>query len=151
MFQKIRLDFWGVAAENFLEQRNIRKGTPGRHVLNGDSDLNRNVCPVNEIKVVFKFVFVFSGGVGRESALLLWETRYRKWFGCQFALGTKSSIKLLCDCCYRLVKTVQSVASVEGKCLLISVPSVNILPVWTRIRTIVKNVEYAGRSRETSF
>ena len=53
------------------------------------------------------------------------------------------------DCCYRLVKTVQSVASVEGKCLLISVPFVNISPVWTRIRTIVKNVEYAGRSRET--
>ena len=58
-------------------------------------------------------------------------------------------IKLLCDCCYRLVKTVQSVVSVEGKCLLISVPFVNISPVWTRIRTIVKNVEYAGRS--TSF
>ena len=102
---------------------------------------------MNEIKIVFNF----SGGVGGESALLLWETMYRKWFGCQFALGTKSSIKLLCDCCYRLVKTVQSVVSVEGKCLLISVPSVNILPVWTRIRTIVKSVEYAGRSRETSF
>ena len=65
------------------------------------------------------------------------------------ALGTKSSIKLLCDRCYRLVKTVQSVVSVEEKCLLISVPFVNISPVWTRIRTIVKNVEYAGRS--TSF
>ena len=37
MFQKIRLDFWGVSAENFREQRNIRKGTPGRHVINGDS------------------------------------------------------------------------------------------------------------------
>ena len=37
MFQKIRLDFWGVSAENFREQRNIRNGTPGLHVLNGDS------------------------------------------------------------------------------------------------------------------
>ena len=64
-------------------------------------------------------------------------------------LPATSSIKLLCDCCYRLVKTVPSVVSVEEKCLLISVPSVNISPVWTRIRTIVKNVEYAGRS--TSF
>ena len=64
------------------------------------------------------------------------------------ALLTKSSIKLLCDCCYRLVKIVQSVVSVEGKCLLISVPFVNISPVWIRIRTTVKNVEYAGRSRE---
>ena len=112
-----------------------------------NKNLSRNVCPVNEIKIVFNF----SGGVGGESALPLWETMYRKWFGCQFALWTKSSIKLLCDCCYRLVKTVQSVGSVEGKCLLISVPFVNISPVWTRIRTIVKNVEYAGRSRETSF
>ena len=94
---------------------------------------------------------MFSGGVGRESALLLWETMYCKWFGCQFALDTKSSIILLCDCCYRLVKTVQSVVSVEEKCLLISVPFVNISPVWTRIHTIAKNVEYAGRSRETSF
>ena len=37
MFQKIRLDFWGVSAEDFRERRNIRKGTPGRHVLNEDS------------------------------------------------------------------------------------------------------------------
>ena len=46
--------------------------------------------------------------------------------------------------CYRLAKTVPSAVSVEGKCLLISVPSVNILPVWTRIPIIVKNVEYVG-------
>ena len=58
------------------------------------------------------------------------------------------------DCCcyfYRLVKTVPSVVSVEGRCQLISVPSVNILPVWTRIRTIVKNVEYAGISSRKIF
>ena len=46
--------------------------------------------------------------------------------------------------CYRLAKTVPSAVSVEGKCLLISVPSVNILPVWTRIPIIAKNVEYVG-------
>ena len=28
----------------------------------------------------------------------------------------------------------------------VSVPSVNILPVWTRNRVIVKNVEFAGKS-----
>ena len=67
MFQKIRLDFWGVAVENFREQWNIREGTPGRHVLNGDFDLSRNVCLVNEIKIVFNFVFVclVEGWVGR--------------------------------------------------------------------------------------
>ena len=44
-----------------------------------------------------------------------------------------------------------SVASVEGKCLLISVLFVNISPVLTRIRTIAKNVEYAGRSTQKIF
>ena len=44
-----------------------------------------------------------------------------------------------------------SVASVEGKCLLISVPFVNISPVLTRIRTIAKNVEYAGRLTQKIF
>ena len=44
-----------------------------------------------------------------------------------------------------------SVASVEGKCLLISVLFVNISPVLTRIRTIAKNVEYAGRLTQKIF
>ena len=44
-----------------------------------------------------------------------------------------------------------SVASVEGKCLLISVLFVNISPVLTRIRTIAKNVEYAGRLTQNIF
>ena len=59
---------------------------------------------------------------------------------------------MFCDCyCCRLVKTVPSVVSVEGKCLLISVPSVNISPVSTKIPIIVKNVEYAGRLKESLF
>ena len=49
---------------------------------------------------------------------------------------------------YRLVKVVPDVVSVEGKWLPISVPSVNFLPVWTKIHIIVKNVEYAGKSRK---
>ena len=44
-----------------------------------------------------------------------------------------------------------SVASVEGKCLLISVLFANISPVLTRIRTIAKNVEYAGRLTQKIF
>ena len=44
-----------------------------------------------------------------------------------------------------------SVASVEGKCLLISVLFVNISQVLTRIRTIAKNVEYAGRLTQKIF
>lgn len=40
------------------------------------------------------------------------------------------------------------VKSVEGKCLLISAPSVSISPVWGKILISVKNVEFAGRSRK---
>ena len=46
------------------------------------------------------------------------------------------------------MKVVPDVVSVEGKWLPISVPSVNFLPVWTKIHIIVKNVEYAGKSRK---
>ena len=52
-------------------------------------------------------------------------------------------------CChYRFVKLVPDVKSVVGKCLLISAPSVSISPVWMKILIIVKNVEFAGRSRK---
>lgn len=52
-------------------------------------------------------------------------------------------------CCrYRFVKVVPDVKSVEGKCLLSFAPSVSISPVWMKILIIVKNVEYAGRSRK---
>ena len=59
---------------------------------------------------------------------------------------------MFCDCyCCRLVNIVPSVVSVEGRCLLISVLSVNISPVSTKIPIIVKNVEYAGRLKESLF
>ena len=48
----------------------------------------------------------------------------------------------------RLVKTVENAAAVELKCLLISVQSVNILQVWIRILTTVKNVEYVGKEHD---
>ena len=51
--------------------------------------------------------------------------------------------KLNLNC--RLVKTVENAAAVELKCLLISAQSVNILQVWIRILTTVKNVEYVGK------
>lgn len=51
-------------------------------------------------------------------------------------------------CCYRFMKVVPNVRSVEGKCLLFPAPSVSISPVWTKILIIVKNVEFAGRSRK---
>ena len=52
-------------------------------------------------------------------------------------------------CCrYRFVKLVPDVKSVVGKCLLFSAPSVSISPVWMKILIIVKNVEFAGRSRK---
>ena len=52
-------------------------------------------------------------------------------------------------CCrYRFVKLVPDVKSVVGKCLLFSTPSVSISPVWMKILIIVKNVEFAGRSRK---
>ena len=44
----------------------------------------------------------------------------------------------------RLVKTVENVAAVELRCLLISAQSVNILQVWIRILTTVKSAEYVG-------
>ena len=43
------------------------------------------------------------------------------------------------------MKTVENAAAVELKCLLISVQSVNILQVWIRILTTVKNAEYVGK------
>ena len=56
---------------------------------------------------------------------------------------------LPCHCC-RLVKTVENVAAVELRCLLISVQSVNISQVSIRILTTVKNVEFVGKSRTWS-
>ena len=44
------------------------------------------------------------------------------------------------------LKSVSSFLSVRKTCLLVSVPSVYTLPVWTRNRVIVKNVEFAGKS-----
>ena len=55
-----------------------------------------------------------------------------------------SSEKVLQLYFHRLVKTVLIVVNVEGKCLLISVPSASILRVLTRTRTIAINVEFAG-------
>ena len=46
------------------------------------------------------------------------------------------------------MKVTPDVKSVEGKCLLISAPSVSISPVWGKILISVKNVEFAGRSRK---
>ena len=54
--------------------------------------------------------------------------------------------KLNLNC--RLVKTVENAAAVELKCLLISAQSVNILQVWIRILTTVKNVEYVGKEHD---
>lgn len=55
-----------------------------------------------------------------------------------------SSEKVLQLYFHRLVKTVLIVVNVEGKCLLISVPSASILRVLTRTRTTAINVEFAG-------
>ena len=46
------------------------------------------------------------------------------------------------------MKTVENAAAVELKCLLISAQSVNILQVWIRILTTVKNVEYVGKEHD---
>ena len=63
-------------------------------------------------------------------------------------LSSTLPICIIFRACYflRLAKSVASFLSVKKTCLLVSVPSVNILPVWTRNRVIVKNVEYAGKS-----
>ena len=48
----------------------------------------------------------------------------------------------------RLVKTVENVAAVELRCLLISVQSVNISQVSIRILTTVKNVGSVGKQHD---
>jgi len=47
-----------------------------------------------------------------------------------------------------LVKTVESAAAVELRCLRISAQSVNISSVWIRILTTVKNAEYVGKEHD---
>ena len=45
----------------------------------------------------------------------------------------------------RLTKTVPSFLNVKKTCVPISVPSVNILPVGTKTRIVLKKVEFAGK------
>lgn len=77
---------------------------------------------------------------------LLGDLLFILFFGIKFLL--KLGLTFYGCCRYRFVKVVPDVKSVVGKCLLFSAPSVSISPVWMKILIIVKNVEFAGRSRK---